>query len=77
MTDQALGNTLLNLLVSATEILSFMTDRLSEATAISGSVQDPLRINLILPNFELSNGIGWSVKVQLNEKKHTFKPVIE
>ena len=58
MTDQALGNTLLNLLVSAAEILSFMIDRLSRTTAISDSVQDPLRMNLILPNFELSNGIG-------------------
>ena len=35
---------------------------------MSGSVQYPLRMNLILSNFELSNGIGWIVKVQLNEK---------
>ena len=76
MTDQVLGNTLSNLLVSAAEVLSFMIDRLSGTTAISGSVQDPLRMNLILSNFELSNGIGKIVKVQLNEKI-TFKPVIE
>ena len=54
MTDQAL----LNLLVSATENCEFMIHRLSGTTAISGSVQDPLRMNLILSSFELSNGIS-------------------
>ena len=58
MTDQAPGNTLLNLLVSAAVNCEFMIHRLSGTTAISGSVQDPLRMNLILPNLELSNGIG-------------------
>ena len=52
----ALGNTLLNVLVSAAEIVSFMIQRLSGTTAISRSVQDPLRMNLILSNFELGNG---------------------
>ena len=58
MTHQALGNTLLNLLVSAAEIVSFMIHRLSGTTAISRGVQDPLRMNMILSNFELSNGSG-------------------
>ena len=39
----ALGNTLLNVLVSAAEIVSFMIQRLSGTTAISHGVQDPLR----------------------------------
>ena len=56
MTDQTQGNTLLNLLVSAAEIVSFMIHRLSGTTAISRGVQDPLRVNLILSNFELNNG---------------------
>ena len=52
----ALGNTLLNVLVSAAEIVSFMIQRLSGTTAISRGVQDPLRMNLISSNFKLSNG---------------------
>ena len=51
-----LGNTLLNVLVSAPEIVSFMIQRLSGTTAISRGVQDPLRMNLISSNFKLSNG---------------------
>ena len=54
----ALANTLLNLLASAAEIVSFMIQRLSGTTAISRGVQNPLRMNLILSNFELSNGSG-------------------
>ena len=65
---QALGNNLLNLLVSAAENCEFMIHTLSGTTSISGSVQYPLRMNLILSNFELSNGIGQIVKVQLNER---------
>ena len=72
---QALGNILLNLLVSAAEHCEFMIHTLSGTTSMSGSVQYPLRMNLILSNFELSNGICYIVKVQLNEKN--FKPVIE
>ena len=55
---QALGNTLLNLLVAAAENCEFMIHTLSGTTSISGSVQYPLRMNLILSNFELSNWIG-------------------
>ena len=55
---KALGDTLLNLLVSAAENCEFMVHTLSGTTSISGSVQYPLRMNLILSNFELSNGIG-------------------
>ena len=55
---QAIGNIQLNLLVSAAENCEFMIHTLSAATSISGSVQYPLRMNLILSNFELSNGIG-------------------
>ena len=55
MTDRALGNTLLNLLVSAAEIVSFMIYRLSGTTALSRSVQDQVRMNLILSNFEKSD----------------------
>ena len=69
------GNTQLNLLVSAAENCEFMIHTLSAAISISGSVQYQLRMNLILSNFEMSNEIGYIVKVQLNEKK--FKPVIE
>ena len=72
---QALGNTLLNLLVSAAENCEFMIHTLSGTTSISGSVQYPLKMNLLLLNSELSNGIVQIVKVQLNEK--TFKLVIE
>ena len=54
----ALENTLLNVLVSAAEIVSSRIQRLSGTTAISRSVQDPLRMNLISSNFELSNGSG-------------------
>ena len=54
----ALGNILLNVLVSAAEIVSFMIQRLSGTTAISRGVQNPLRMNLILTHFELSNGSG-------------------
>ena len=52
----ALENTLLNVLVSAAEIVSFRIQRLSRTTAIFRGVQDPLRMNLISSNFELSNG---------------------
>ena len=55
---QALGNTLSNLLVSAAENCEFMIHTLSGTTSVSGSVQYPLRMNLILSNFELSNAIG-------------------
>ena len=55
---QAIGNTLLNLLVSAAENCEFMIHTLSGTTSISDSVHYPLRMNLILSNFELSNGIG-------------------
>ena len=58
----ALENTLLNVLVSAVEIVSFMIHRLSGTTAISRGVQDLVRMNLILSNFELSNGRGYIVK---------------
>ena len=54
---QALGNILLYLLVSAAENCEFMINTLSGTTSISGSVQYPLRMNLILSNFELS--IKW------------------
>ena len=54
---RALGNILLNLLVSAAENCEFMIHTLSGTTSISGSVQYPLRMNLILSNFELS--IKW------------------
>ena len=54
---QAPGNILLNLLVSAAENCEFMIHTLSGTTSISGSVQYPLRMNLILSNFELS--IKW------------------
>ena len=54
---RALGNTLLNLLVSAAENCELMIHTLSRTTSISGSAQYPLRMNLIL-NFELGNGIG-------------------
>ena len=54
MTDQALSNSL----VSAAENCKFMIHTLSGTTSISGSFQYPLRMNLILSNFELSNGIG-------------------
>ena len=47
MTDQAL----LNSLVSAAENCEFMIHTLSGTTSISGSVQYPLRMNLILWNF--------------------------
>ena len=47
MTDQAL----LNSLVSAAENCEFMIHTLSGTTSISGSVQYPLRTNLILSNF--------------------------
>ena len=53
-----LGNTLLHVLVSAAEIVSFMIQRLSGTTAIWRGVQDSLRMNMILSNFELSNGSG-------------------
>ena len=46
-----------------------MIHTLSAAISISGGVQYQLRMNLILSNFEMSNGIGQIVKVQLNEKK--------
>ena len=46
-TDQAL----LNSLVSAAENCEFMIHTLSGTTSISGSVQYPLRMNLILSNF--------------------------
>ena len=45
--DQAL----LNSLVSATENCEFMIHTLSGTTSISGSVQYPLRMNLILSKF--------------------------
>ena len=51
-----LGNTLLNVLISAAEIVSFMIQKLSGTTATSRGVQDPLRMNLISSNFELSKG---------------------
>ena len=54
MTDQAL----LNSLVSAAESCEFMIHTLSGTTSILSSVQYPLRMNLILANFYLSNGIG-------------------
>ena len=54
----ALENILFNVLVSAAEIVSFMIQRLSGTTAVSRGVQDPLRMNLISSNFELSNGSG-------------------
>ena len=47
MTDQAL----LNSLVSAAKNCDFMIHTLSGTTSISGSVQYPLRMNLILSNF--------------------------
>ena len=47
----ALENTLLNVLVSAAEIVSFRIQKLSGTTAISHGVQDPLRMNLISSNF--------------------------
>ena len=72
---QALGNTLLNLSVSAADNCEFMIHTISGTTSISGSVQYPLRMNLILSNFELSNGIGEIVKVKLDEE--TLKPVIK
>ena len=57
----AIGNIQLNLLVSAAENCEFMIHTLSAAISISGSaysVQYQLRMNLILSNFEMSNGIG-------------------
>ena len=56
---QALGNILLNLLVSAAENCEFMIHTSSGTTSISGSVQYPLRMNLILSNFELSIKWDW------------------
>ena len=47
MADQAL----LNSLVSAAENCKFMIHTLSGTTSILGSVQYPLRMNLILSNF--------------------------
>ena len=55
--------------------MNFMIHRYQELQQLQLSVQDPFRMNLILANFELSNGSGQIVKVQLNEE--IFKPVIE
>ena len=54
MTDQALGNTLWNSLISTTQSGNFTVQGLSETTAILRSIQYPLRINLNLSDFELS-----------------------